>query len=265
MATVTDTRERLTSLLQVDSDSVVPLYQQIGDQLLSAVDEGRLAPGDPLPPERELAELFGISRMTVRKALIDLRARGYLTSRVGKGWYVGSSKITQSLSQLRGFSGDMRSLGHTVRSKVLKFVRERASAQVAARLGISPGEPVYCLERLRLVDGEPLGLAWLTIPHEICPGLDAFDFSSDSLYRVMEEEYGLVLTQAEQEIGASLATADEASLLDIEPSTPVLCATRVTYDAEQRVVEAGTAVYRGDRYKYRINLDAGLQQGVVMG
>jgi len=250
----------ILDLLKLDPRSMTPQHAQLEDRVVHAIQEGHLLPGDPLPPERELAKSLNISRMTVRNSLVRLRELGYLKSHVGKGWCVGPSKIEQTLTQLTGLSSDMLTIGLKVESKVLEFKKIRASGGQAESLGLL-GVPAYLLERLRLVGGEPLSLERARIVERICPGLDRFDFASDSLYRVMQEEYGLTLARAVQVVEASLPDANEAALLHIDPRIPVLRSERTVYTSDDRLVEFGTAVYRGDRYKYQLHLQ-GAAQGV---
>jgi GntR family transcriptional regulator len=158
-------------MLDMDPNSITPHYQQLEDQLLDAVACGHLMPGEPLPSEREFSKSLGISRMTVRRALTDLEARGRLQSRVGKGWYVSLAKIEQKLEQLSGFSADMRSNDLDVRSQLIEFKQEPASPTLAQVLGVDPGDLVYHVDRVRLINGDPVGLEYPRIPAHLCPGM----------------------------------------------------------------------------------------------
>jgi GntR family transcriptional regulator len=247
-------RAKALECVHIDSAAIIPHYQQIQDELLAAIDSGELARGDPLPSEREFAEALGISRMTVRRALKDLQARGWLVSQVGKGWFVSPGKIEQRLSRLSGFSADMTSMNLKVHSRVLSFEAHPASGSLAERMAIAIGTRIYRLERVRLVNGEPLGIEEAHLRAEFCPDLLRFDFTRDSLYRVLREECGLELSVAEQTVEASIADWREASLLEIDPGAPVLRGSRVVRNTAGQVVEASRAVYRGDRYKYRIRI-----------
>jgi GntR family transcriptional regulator len=248
-------RSQSIAFLKVDRSAVTPPHQQLIDQLQAAIHNGRLQPGSPLPSERDLSQSLGISRMTVRAALTGLQARGQLKGHVGKGWFVSGSKIEQTLSRLTGFSADMQSLGYQVRSEVLRFKKSGANADIAQRLRIEPGEPFYLLMRLRYVNDEPVGLEQARIAERTCPQLERFDFAHESLYRVMQEAYGLILSYALQNVEASVADRREADSLHMRPGKPVLRSTRAVYSPADMVLEASKAVYRGDRYKYRVRMD----------
>lgn len=254
MIATAGSRLKALEIFNLDPNSITPHYQQLVDQILDAVTDGDLKPGQPLPSERELSKALGISRMTVRRALTDLEARGRLQSQVGRGWFVSKAKIEQRLGQLSGFSADMRAKHLTVESQVLVFKVEPAGATLADWLHLSLGEPVYRLDRIRLVNGEPVGLEYTRLPEKVCPGLDRFDFNRDSLYRVLRDEYHLVLHNAVQTIEASLMDWHEANLLKVDPGAPGLRGRRTVFDPEGVVLESSTGIYRGDRYRYQLEL-----------
>jgi GntR family transcriptional regulator len=256
MTVVTD-RSRALAFLKVQRGGMTPHHQQLEAQLSEAITNGWLKAGDALPSERDLAEGLGISRMTVRRALTGLEAQGLIRSQVGKGWYVSPTKIEQVLAHLVGFTDDMRARGFTVGTQLLDFRKAPAPEHLAEKLGIAPGEAAYFLDRLRLIEGEPVGIEYARVSERVCPRMEQFDFGHDSLYRVMREEYALTLGQAVQEVEASAATWHEAMLLKIDVGAPVLRSTRVVYSPEGVVLEASSAAYRGDRYKYEIRLRGG--------
>lgn len=264
MIATSGSRLKVLEIVEIDPNSITPHYQQLEDQLLDAVACGDLMPGEPLPSEREFSKSLGISRMTVRRALTDLEARGRLQSRVGKGWYVCTAKIEQKLEQLSGFSADMRAIHMDVNSQLIEFKQEPATPSLAQMLGIGQGDPVYFLDRIRLINGEPVGLEYPRIPAGLCPGMERFDFTRDSLYRVMKEEYGITLDLARQSIEASLINWHESKLLNVDPGGPALRGKRTVFDPAGIVVEWSTAVYRGDRYRYQLELKGDSRGGGVI-
>lgn len=264
MIATSDSRSKALEMVEIDPNSMTPHYQQLEDQLLEAVASGDLMPGEPLPSEREFSKSLGISRMTVRRALTDLEARGRLRSQVGKGWYVSTAKIEQKLEQLSGFSADMRAIDLDVKSQLIEFTCQPANAKLAHLLGIDPGDPVYHLDRIRLINGDPIGLEYPRIPAAVCPGLERFDFTRDSIYRVMRDEYGLTLDHAYQSIEATLVNWHEAKLLMVDPGVPAIRGKRTVFDPQGVVVEVSTAVYRGDRYKYQLELRGDSKVGGVI-
>jgi len=228
-----------------------PLYLQLKDSLVSEITSGRYRSHQRLPSERELADRFKVSRMTVRQALLELARDGTIYTRVGKGTFVAEPKIDQQLRTLTGFSQDVRARGGKPSSRVLEARAIAASPEVAAALRISPGAEVILLSRLRLADDVPLAIEMAYLPFDRFPSLLSHDFAYESLYDVLENEYKLALTQADQSLEAALAGPREIELLELTPPAAVLKMQRLTFTADGTPIEYVLSTYRGDRYKFR--------------
>jgi GntR family transcriptional regulator len=232
-------------------DSPVPLYVQIKDYIRLNIQNGIYAVNERIPSERQLAEQFGVNRLTVSKALSELTQEGLIYSSVGKGTYVSPAKINQTLQSLTSFTEEMSSRGKTASSRVLYSGIEPASTEVAKALSILPGVEVVVLHRLRVADALPIALEKSHIINALCPDiLEKHDFSRESLYQVLRSEYHLRLTHAHQTIEAHTAGEDEREVLDAGPCTPILRITRVTLNNEEQPIEYVRSSYRGDRYKF---------------
>jgi GntR family transcriptional regulator len=232
----------------------VPLYHQLKTILLERVKNGELKANDKLPSEDEIAEQYGISKATVRQAIGELAIEGLIRREQGRGTYVSEQKIEQGPRALTGFTEEMRKRGLCSTSKVLKQRVIKASSDVAERLGINEGEQVFELTRLRLADGEPMGLQTALIPLALAPGLSEEHFESASLYEILETKYGLVASRAQETHTAILLESREAKLLKAKLGAPALAAERVTYLADRRPFEMVHSVMRGDRYKIILDL-----------
>lgn len=243
--------------MQLQRQAPDPLYQQIKDGLIAAIRAGDFAADQRLPSERELSEQYAVSRMTVRQALLALVRDGVIYARVGKGTFVAAPKIDQQLRTLTGFSQDVTARGSRPASRVLDARVVGAAPEVAAALRIMPQSEVFRLARLRLADDLPLAVETAHLPFARFPGLLAHDFAAESLYAVIEHEYGLALTQAEQVLEAAVAGADELGPLELTPPAAVMRMQRLTVDSEGAPVEFVLSSYRGDRYKFRFALQAG--------
>ncbi len=231
----------------VNTDSSTPLYTRIKERLQRQIQQGVYEVGAKLPSERDLAQEFGVSRMTARQALQDLAQEGLVYSRVGKGTFVSPPKI--DLQTLTSFSEESRLRGITPGSRVLKAELAPADAVVARWLQISPGTEIVVLARIRLANDKPLAIEVAHLDHRLCPDiLHRHDFTHESLYEVLRQEYGRTLAWADQIIEARRATHEECQLLEIDRHVPVLSLTRVTYDRQDHPVEFVTSVYRGDQY-----------------
>jgi GntR family transcriptional regulator len=235
----------------IDPCSPVPKYHQLQEILLDLV-EAELGVDAPIPSERELAERFSLSRMTVRQAIDGLVVEGRLYRVQGKGTFVARQKTDLQI-RLASFTEDMRSRGMRASSRVLAFERLAATPQLARDLEIPVGEHILRLERLRFADGIPMSVERTHVPERLVPGLLDTGLVG-SLYAALQEQYGLVLDWGEQTIEAMTPDPADAALLEIGPEVPVLWMRRYSYAGHQRVEYASSA-YRSDRYQLWVPLD----------
>jgi GntR family transcriptional regulator len=228
----------------------VPLYLQIVEGLLERIESGELSPGDRLPPERALSQSLGVNRMTLRRALRMLETQGLVIRRQGDGTYVAKPKIEREAGKLFPFTKGMERRGFTPRAKVISFDQRPAESSIARDLHIPVSAPVYLVQRLRLVNQEPLLLERLALPANRLPDLERFDLAAHSLYDLMESEYGISVSRAWQSLEPVAATKYEAGLLDVKPGAPLMLERRIAFDQEDRRVELGRDLYRGDRFRF---------------
>ena len=239
-------------------DAPEPLYLQIKEYLVAEIDAGRLQPDQRIPSERILSQQFNVGRMTVRQALLELMHEGKIYTRMGKGTFVLEPKIDQQLRALTGFSQEMRNRGGSPSSSVLEANVIAALPEISVSLRILPGSDVFMLSRLRLSDEVPLAIETAYLPYAKFPGLLQHNFENESLYQVLEQDYGIKLVQAEQTLEAKLASSYEIEMLSLKPPSPVLKMQRLTYNQEGEPVEYVLSTYRGDRYKFRSTLQTGV-------
>jgi GntR family transcriptional regulator len=230
--------------------AAIPLYLQIAEGLLDRIESGELVPGDRLPPERELAEMLGVNRMTLRRALSMLDSQGLITRRQGDGTYVAEPKIEREAAQLVPFTKGMQRRGYTPSAEVVLFERRPSEAAIANELNIPVTADIYYIHRLRSVNKEPLLLERFALPAERLPELERYDLASRSLYEVMETEYGILVSRARQSLEPVVATEYEAELLGVRAGAPLMLERRLTYDQDEREVEYGRDLYRGDRFRF---------------
>ncbi len=228
--------------------SPIPLYYQLAESLRDQIASGRLATGDQLPSERELAEQYGISRMTVRQALQHLIRDEVLVARQGLGTYVAEPKLTVDPLHVLGFTDEMIRRGANTRSQVIEQALVVAPKRVAQRLALADGAQVVKLVRLRFSDGEPMLLEIVYVPAQLCPGLETEDLSHQSLYQTLRERFSVQPAGAHHTFEASQATEYEAELFGMSLSAPMIILQGVTYDQDDQPIEDFKAVYRGDRF-----------------
>ncbi|MCG5216853.1 GntR family transcriptional regulator [Streptosporangium sp. KLBMP 9127] len=223
---------------------------QLKDHLMALVE--RLGPGAKLPTERDLAELFEVSRLTVRRAFDRLETDRLVYRVQGSGTFVSRERIAKTI-ELTSFSQDMRSRGLTPGSRLLAAAEVPAGAGVGYALGISPAEPVTRLRRVSTADGEPMCLEESCVPVSIAPGL--LGLAADvSLYDLLEREHRIRLERADQTIRATVLDPEEAGELAAAPFSPAMLVERTAYDQRGRAVEVARSLYRGDRYSYEITV-----------
>ncbi|MCJ7695030.1 MAG: GntR family transcriptional regulator [Anaerolineaceae bacterium] len=239
----------------INFDSHIPYYIQLMEILKDQISQNKWQPGDQISGEQELCETYGISRTVVRQALRELEFEGIINRRKGKGTFVSIPKINEGLIQkLTGFYQDMIERGHTPGTKVLHQRTIGASEKIANYLEIKPGTKVIDIQRLRFIDNEPIQLVTTYIPFALCPGLIDVDLTHGSLYKYMEQEYGLFLERGRRTIESVLCNEAEALLLEIEKGAPLLLLDSVSYAENDKPIEYYHALHRGDRSRFEVEL-----------
>lgn len=235
-------------------NSPVPRYHQLKEILREKIRSGEWKPGDLIPSERELSETYGISRMTARQAVTDLVNEGVFYREQGRGTFVTRHKVTQQLLRLTGFTEDIRARGQHPTTRVLSAEVRAADEATAERLRVEVGQPIFCLQRLRLADGEPLAVELSQVSFKGCDRLLEDNLEENSLYRLLETKYGYPLMEAEQELEAGLAGSEEAQLLNIPVGSSVLFTRRTTYTDRNQPIEYAQSVYAGNKYTFYTHL-----------
>jgi GntR family transcriptional regulator len=240
--------------LVVDKSSSVPYYQQLAGLLREEIRANRPESGVyQLPSENDLATLHGLTRSTVRHALDVLEREGWIYREKGKGSFAAVWRVEQELTELVSTTEAMRQRGWSMVTRVLSLETMEAPTHVAEELELDPGASVYELCRLRIVDGAPLSIQTAYLPGALCPGLEGNDLSG-SLYRLLEGRYGLRLWTGHETLRARCSSPHEARLLQTHKGAPVMYAERTTYASTGEAVEYLEAVWRGDRYDFKVTL-----------
>jgi GntR family transcriptional regulator len=233
-----------------------PRYEQLYRHLLAAITSGEMAAQSQLPPERELAEIAEVSRVTVRKAVAQLVEDSLLEQRRGAGTFVRAPrpKMEHSLSALMSFTEYMRQRGKTSTSRILQrgIVPPSPDEQIA--LGLPGSETLSRVERLRFADDVPMALERSSLPRDILPDPDMVDVS---LYDVLRAR-ALAPTRAVQRITAVNLGGDDARLLNLVDGAAVLRIDRTAYLPSGRPIEFTRGLYRSDIYDFiaELRLDA---------
>ncbi|WP_375000252.1 GntR family transcriptional regulator [Aeromicrobium sp. CTD01-1L150] len=219
--------------------------QHARDRLLAM--HGELSPGAVIPPERVLAENLGVSRPTLRAAVDQLVAEGYLERRHGSGTYVTHPKVAMALT-LTSFSEDMRRRGLEPGGRVLSFHARFAGAELCHRLDVSPRAQVWSIRRLRTADDDPMAIEQAYLPHSLFPDLTAASLTNASLYTLLDE-VGVRIGVATQSVEPTVTTEEESELLGVPVLSPAFLFERLTLDRNDSPIEFVRSIYRGDRYR----------------
>lgn len=225
-----------------------PRYLQLRRRIEQAIDSGQLPPDAPLPPEREIAAITRLSRVTVRKAVEPLVESGQIVQRQGSGSFIAPrvARVEQSLSRLTSFTEDMARRGRSLTSIWLERGLFMPSPHETMTLGLSSDATVARLARLRSSDGTPLAIERAALSSDILPDPLMVD---TSLYEVLGR-LGKRPVRAIQRISAANLGADDAALLDVEAGVAGLKIERISYLPSGQVVELTHSLYRADLYDF---------------
>lgn len=224
----------------------VPIYVHIREDIREKIHAKEFKVGAFIPAENDIAKLYGASRMTVRRAIDDLVQEGLLIRRQGSGTIVSSTKVVRDYSRLTSFFEDAKNRGMNPKSRLLLKELVSANEDTAKKLMIDPGDALFHLIRLRVVeDNKIIALHNVHIPQSICPWIDDADLNNESLYRLYEE-HRIPIEWGRQIVEARAATPEQARLLNVEPGTPLLHSERVSYTNANLPVEYVIAVSPGD-------------------
>ena len=236
----------------LDRDLPVPLYHQLQAVLKAELESGKWRPDEQLPNETKLAELYQVSKITVRQALQELAELGYIRREHGRGTFVERRKFDEGPRELTSFTEEMRRHELVATSRVLWQRRVEADARVADALRLPAKSSVFVLKRVRLAAGEPMSVQTAHIPAAFVPGLEVTE--NVSLYEVLQRRYHLYPARARETYFAAAADPAAAGLLGIPADAPVFTVERVTLLANEKPFEFVQSVVRGDRYSIVLDL-----------
>ncbi|MGI8384227.1 GntR family transcriptional regulator [Robertmurraya sp. P23] len=227
-----------------------PFYQQLKDKIIDDIESGKLKHGDKLPSERELAEQYGISRMTARHTLSILEREGVVERRVGAGTFISNYKIEMDFITFNSFTRTMLGKGLTPSTQVLSIKKSLAKPGIANKLHIPVGEEIVIIKRLRNVNGIPISIEESFIPYKYCPDIDHRITNNHSLYQMLESEYGITLVKAKEYMKVKLAEESDSKLLRIRSESPCVLREAVAYDDQGQSIEFSTSLTRSDIVRF---------------
>lgn len=233
---------------------IPPVYIQIRDILVGKINTGEFISGDQLPSERELSEMYKISRMTARNALTQLVDSGYAYRLKGKGTFVSYPEIERDFVKLSGFSQMLKSKGIKPSNKIVKSGIIEADKKIASLLETTIGTRVYEIVRIRYGNNIALALEYSYLPINLFDDLLKYDFEKNSLYNVIEENYHYKLKYSKQWIKITTLNKNESIILNVKEHTPAFLLESISYDIHEKVVESTLSLNIGDRTAFYTEL-----------
>ena len=198
---------------RVSRSNPIPLYAQVEQNMRQLIKTGQWSPGHRVPSEKDLEDMYGVSRITIRRALNDLAAEGKLVREPGRGTFVKEPTLVAEPKTVTSFTEEMTRLGLQAGARVLSIGLEYPDSVTAGRLRLPEGEPIVAVHRLRLADDRPLGIQRARLPAGRFPGLEHSDLTDRSLYEHLRTTYGVTPTEAEETFRVGQIGAGEARLL----------------------------------------------------
>jgi len=236
----------------IDRSSPIPLYIQLKEILLEKIRQHNWQPGELIPSETALEDIYGLSRITNRQALSELVNEGYLNRQRGRGTFVTTPKFTHDPAKRLTLTDTMLEQGVTPGWRVLRSSWLEASREIGEKLGLPAGSQVFCLERLRLADDKAIGYHVAFLPETIHPHIETTHFDEGGSLHYLCSVPGIGSSKADRILEALRADDDIAGKLGIAVGSPILRIQRSILAHDGRPLEFMQASYRGDRFKYHI-------------
>lgn len=232
------------------------LYDQVADRLRSQIVDGQLAAGQRLGTEAELTAEFGVSRVTLRRAIAVLREEGLVVARQGVGTFVQRPRAAQVLDRLETLDVTLASQGYEPVTQVVDFGFARPVSAIGSALELGDDEEILRVRRIHSVADGPIGVVDLAVPASIGRLLSRHEVEHRPFYDLLPT-YGINVGQARQVIRATAASKELAAVSGMAEGEAVLVCERLTFDVEQRPIVHATFSYRSDRFEFHVSLADG--------
>ena len=233
-------------------NDAMPIYEQIKNDIVYKIENNIYVPGVRLPSERQLAEEYEVSRVTIRQAVGDLVNKGILQKKVGSGTYVRDTQVEQSLVQLKGIIEELRQHNYNVSIHVVETVYESWSSKnrvLWEKLEVGKEEQIYKIKRVLFANNQPLLIDYNYFPEEIGKKYEMLDVSKDVIFKALDA-LGYHVDYATQKVSAKNATKEQAGLLNIEERDAVLEVDRLTFSGSDVPLIYTKAIFVGSKYSY---------------
>lgn len=237
----------------LDKNSPKPLYAQLEEILRSSILSSTWEPNHAIPSEHELSRTYGVSRMTARSVVTQLVNDGLLRRVQGKGTFVIPHKISTKSLAYMGIREQLERMGYRTTTKLLAFRQQPATQAIADILEIMQGDEVHFIERVRLIDDSPISLHRSYMPKALAPTLKEDKLETEQLCVILQNEFNLKSATVSETLESVIASTEEANLLNVGRSFPLLLLEDINKTHTGRVFEYTKVLFRGD--KIRLNFD----------
>ena len=240
----------------VDPDNPIPKYLQISSWLRESIEVGRYRVGEKLPSEIELSQMCRVNRNTLRQAIGELTAQGLLRKEKGMGTFVSSAEpvsLQHKLNRISSFGHELFEAGVKESTRLLEKGYQSPPKNVASSLTLAPGSRVIAIRRLRSGDEVPLIYEETYLPVDLFEGILEMDLTG-SMYQIFTKTFNTVLDRCEQTISAGNLNREIAPLLGLKENDAALYMESVTYNDRNMPVEFLSGYFRGDKYKFAVEL-----------
>lgn len=239
----------------MEQNSYIPFYIQVKKYIENKINSGEWQPGERIPTEQELQQMFNMSRITVRQAISQLENIGLVVKKQGKGTYVSFAKISHNLLNLTSFTEDITAKGLNPKSIVLS-IEKGIYHEISEKINVDMNTELIYIKRLRLINDEEVGIHHCYINNDIANIVDLNILKEPkiSLYQVLEKERHINISYADETLEGGAADKAISKLLKIKVNDPLLIVERVTYTSDNLPIEYVKMHYRADKYKYSLRL-----------
>ncbi|PKM50498.1 MAG: GntR family transcriptional regulator [Firmicutes bacterium HGW-Firmicutes-7] len=212
--------------------------------------EHQMQPHQKLPSERDMCKMWEFNRSTLRSAIHRLLAEGVLYNKMGSGTFVAAPKLVRNLQDVKSFTQVVEEAGKNLYARVVSLKTIESTKQISKKLYLPLGHKIIELVRVRGVDEVPILIETSYIDAEKCQGIENYDFSVNSLYGILEEEFGLRLVRGYEKLSITYTDANEATLLGIEEGAPVIYQTGVVNDENNEPIEYFRSIARSEYIRF---------------
>ena len=241
-------------MMSINKKSLLPLYHQVEEKLRQDIVNKVYLPSQPIPAESQLQKKFKVSRETVRKAVNNLVLAGLLEKRKGVGTFVTRPGIVHRIGHLYGSSEEISARGMTPGTTFIEKKEVNPPESIRREMNLERGGKVIKIKRIRFANKEPIAVFTSYLPKNFVPDLTLITFKDNSLYKTLGQQFNLFPSEGDEVIEVGSVGIEDAEYLQIPNGSSVLVVKRLTYLENERIIEKLIALYRSDKFIYRVKL-----------